>query len=51
MRWSTAQPAAGSAGAAYIDGLVFNTATPSSDGVNATAWLNYPKLALVGTYA
>ena len=42
---------AGSVGAKYIDGLVFGTATGGADAVNATAYLDWPKLELVGTYA
>lgn len=38
-------------GTKYIDGLVFGTATGGEDAVNATAYLNWPKIELVGTYA
>ena len=42
---------AGAAGTKYIDGMVVNTATGGADAVNATGFLNFPKIALVGTYA
>jgi hypothetical protein len=29
----------------YIDGIVFRTATPDSDGLNATAFLSWPRIA------
>lgn len=42
---------AGATGSAYFDGMHFGTATGGEDAVNATGFLNYPKIALVGTYA
>jgi len=41
----------GSTGGNYIDGLVLNTATGGAAALNTTGWLNYPKIALIGTYA
>ena len=42
---------AGAAGTNYIQGMVVHTATGGADAVNTTGFLNYPVLALVGTYA
>ncbi len=42
---------AGSVGSAYIVGMHFGTATGGADAVNATAFINYPRIELVGTYA
>lgn len=42
---------AGSVGSKFFDGMHFGTATGGADAVNTTGWLNYPVIALVGTYA
>lgn len=42
---------AGAVGSKFIDGLIFGTATGGADAVNATAFVNWPKIELVGTYA
>ena len=42
---------AGAAGTKYIQGMILGTATGGADAVNTTGYLNYPVLALVGTYA
>lgn len=42
---------AGAVGSKYIDGMHFGTATGGTATVNATGFLIWPKLALVGTYA
>lgn len=42
---------AGATGTAYIDGMIVNTATGGADAVNTTGFINFPKIALVGTYA
>lgn len=42
---------AGSVGSAYIRGMHFGTATGGADAVNATGFLNWPQMAIVGTYA
>ena len=42
---------AGSVGSAYFEGMHFGTATGGADAVNATGFLNWPRIQLVGTYA
>ena len=42
---------AGAAGTKFIQGMIFDTATGGADAVNSTAFINYPVIALVGTYA
>ena len=42
---------AGAAGSKYIQGMILGTATGAADAVNTTGFINYPVLALVGTYA
>lgn len=42
---------AGSVGSKFFDGMHFGTATGGADAVNTTGFLNYPRIALVGTYA
>lgn len=41
----------GVTGGNYIDGMVVNTATGAAAAVNATCFLNHPKMAVIGTYA
>lgn len=42
---------AGAAGSKYFEGMHFGTATGGADAVNSTGFINYPRIALVGTYA
>lgn len=42
---------AGSVGTKFVEGMYLGTATGGADAVNADGYINYPYIALVGTYA